>query len=724
MRTTVGGTTGAVGRRASHPQHDRMLDIQGLRAVAVLLVVADHAGAPWLSGGFVGVDVFLVLSGYLITLILVREVEARGGLRIGEFYARRARRILPAATVVLVATMAYAAQVASVSQVQRLRADATWSALFAANVHFAGLGTDYFAQGRSPSPFQHYWSLAVEEQFYLVWPALLVVVVLVLRRIRPQSGRAVLSGLLVVVVLVSLAWSVWTTSRAPGPAYYSSPGRAWELAVGALLAVQRPRAAAMGPRTRTWLASAGLAAIATSALAYDAGSLFPGWRALLPVLGTAAVVAAGAGGSSVVTRWLATRPLTQLGDLSYSLYLWHWPILVLGAAHPSLPAGTTGTVVLLVLTLAASYLTFHLVENPFRRGGLFFSVRRALVLWPVALGLVLLTVDQSEQWATTKLEARLAGSGIEIPDPTAPAWPSEPPRGKAGQRPAGPTLVARMTDALRAADSDGPVPFPLVNLADPTSGNLLAEACRVDPPEVSSDVCPLGGDRGRTTMVVLGDSQAGQWLPAIDRWARRSGIRVLPLIKLGCPPYDVPVVDGGGADFWQCTQFREWAHDQIIRERPELVVIASEATSDRLRPAPGASLDATWASGVASTLRRLDGLGARVALVSDTPDFAFDPVECLTAPGSRLDDCVGTVHDGLETANALTRRVALEHGVGFVDAVDLLCVRSRCPLVVDRTMTFWDYSHVSPAWAAALADDFELRVRHAFRHDRQDDQAS
>lgn len=720
MHTAIDRSPRVVGT-TPHAAPEHMLDIQGLRAVAVLLVIADHAGVSWLTGGYVGVDVFFVLSGYLITLLLLREVESRGGVRIGDFYARRARRILPAATLVLVATMAYAAQVASVSQVQRLRDDATWSALFAANIHFAELGTDYFAQGRAPSPFQHYWSLAVEEQFYLVWPALLAIVVLVLRRSRPRGDRTVMSGLLLVVVVASLAWSVWTTSTAPGPAYYSSPGRAWELAIGALLAVQRPRLGALGPRARTWLSSAGVAAIGVSAIAYDAGSLFPGWRALLPVLGTAAVVVAGAGGSTIVNRGLGTWPLVRLGDLSYSLYLWHWPFLVLGPLHPAVPEGRTGTVVLVLLTLVASFLTFHLVENPFRRGGVFRSVRRALVLWPVALGLVLITVDQSEQWATTQLEARLAGNGIPLAEPAPAATATEVERrhGRPDQRSPRPTLAERMADALRAASSADPVPFPLVNLADPTRGSLLGEECRADPAEASTDVCPLGAERARRTMVVLGDSQAGQWLPAIDRLAERSGIRVLPLIKLGCPPFDVPVVDGGGADFWQCTQFREWAHAYIERERPELVVIASEAMSRRLRTAAGLALDTTWARGVESTLRRLTGLDARVVVVADTPDLAFDPVDCLTAPGSRLGDCVGAPHAGLETANALTRRVALDGGAGFVDVLELLCVRGRCPLVVDRTMTFWDYSHVSPMWSAALAGDFETLYRQALRELRQ-----
>lgn len=693
-------------------EHEHMLDIQGLRAVAVLVVIADHAGAEWLPGGFIGVDVFFVISGYLITLLICREVDANGAVKIGEFYARRARRILPAATLVILAIMAYAAQELSLSQVQRLKDDATWSALFAANIHFSSIGTDYFARGRDPSPFQHYWSLAVEEQFYLVWPVLVALVVFVTVRRSGSTAAAMqtVSGLLVTIIFVSLAWSVWITDVAPGTAYYSSVGRAWELAIGALLAVHRPRIAALPRRARTWLSTVGLAAILGSAIGYNAHSLFPGWRALLPVVGTAAIVAAGVNGSSVVSRLLGLAPLTWVGDRSYSLYLWHWPLLVLGAAHPGLPAGAAGTTVLLSLTVLASALTYHFVENPFRRARLLRRGRWALVLWPVAVSLVLVVVTQSERRAAVMFEERIArsGAGHALPSAATP-----PPKRQEGehQRPgsvAGQTLSDRMSAALRAADSGDPVPFPLVNLPQaPKDVFALGPDCVVDPPETSTRVCPLGHASASTTMAVFGDSQAGQWLPAISRLAERNGIRVLPLIKLGCPPFNVPVVDGGLADFWQCTEFREWATGYIAKKRPELIVIASEATSHRRRTSPGLDLAETWAEGVKGTLQQLEPLGSRIVVLADTPDLDFDPVDCLTAPNARLHDCIGVPHHGLEAANVITRSAATATGAGYIDTVDLLCVDGRCPLVVDRTMTFMDYSHVSAAWSAALADDFE-----------------
>ena len=713
MQTLAGSTTGTTTTTAPHGSA-RMLDIQGLRAVAVLLVVADHAGVGWLTGGFVGVDVFFVVSGYLITFLLLREADTRGGVRIGEFYARRARRILPAATVVLLATLAYAAQGLSVSQVQRFKDDATWSALFAANVHFAELGTDYFAQGRDPSPFRHYWSLAVEEQFYLVWPALLALVLVACRR-SGSRGRSVLGALLLVIIALSLAWSVWITSAAPGTAYYSSPARAWELAVGALLATQAHRAGSLGRTSRAWLASAGLGAVVVSAVVFDAGSQLPGWRALLPVLGTAALVAAGVGGSSPVNRWLGVRPLTWIGDLSYSLYLWHWPILVLGPAHPALPEGPAGTAVLVLLALAASVVTFHLVEKPFRGARPLRAGRRALVLWPVAVGLVLMGAAQSEQWAAAQLEARIMGSATPLPDP-APAEPGRRDR-RPHRPPAGPTLVERLTTALRAADSADPVPFPLVNLPDPTVGHLLGAGCRADPPEASTAVSrsATSPDAGRWSSrrlagrpVAAGDPPDGREergagaaahqarVPGVRRAGRgRRRGRLLAVhgvpqlgarLHRGCPARD------------RGRRLRGDVHPQPHGSGP-----GARRHLDRRggqHPAP---------AHVAGRPRRGPVRHARPRL---RPGRLPDRARITARRLRRVPPCRA---GGSQRPHASGRA---RPRCRFVDTLDLLCVHDRCPLVVDRTLTFWDYSHVSPAWSAALADDLELQLRRALRDSR------
>ena len=266
--------------------------MQGLRAVAVAMVILDHAAVPWLRGGFVGVDVFFVVSGFLISSLLLHEVTDTGRLRIGHFYARRARRILPAATVVLVVTSVFAAVELSTTKVTEIAQDVRWAAFFAANVHFARLDTDYFEQDRAVSPVQHFWSLAVEEQFYLVWPVLLLVV----------AGVAVRGRLTVITVLVSsawllsLTWSVVVTPRSPTASYFSSTTRAWELATGALLALAGHLLPHMPRLARHALSIVGLVGLTVAAVSYDSSTPFPGWRALLPVLGTASLLAAGAAG--------------------------------------------------------------------------------------------------------------------------------------------------------------------------------------------------------------------------------------------------------------------------------------------------------------------------------------------------------------------------------------------------------------------------------------------
>ena len=236
-------------------------DVQGLRAIAVLTVIASHAGVPFLPGGFVGVDVFFVISGFLISQLLFREVEKSGRVSIPGFYARRARRILPAATLVTVATIVASAIWLSAIDLLEVVKDALWAVFFAANIHFAAVGTDYFAAEEPPSPLQHYWSLSVEEQFYLVWPALLLVLVLVARRRAAALPQRLVFGVLLVVTVASFVWSVVSTSSDPLAAYFSTPARAFELGLGALTALVAPAVAARWPAlVRGLVCSAGLVA--------------------------------------------------------------------------------------------------------------------------------------------------------------------------------------------------------------------------------------------------------------------------------------------------------------------------------------------------------------------------------------------------------------------------------------------------------------------------------
>ena len=272
-------------------------DIARLRAVAVALVVLFHAGVTQLGGGFVGVDVFFVLSGFLITGLLLRERESRGSTSLPNFYARRVRRILPAATLVLTVTIVASYQWLGFLRANVVAADGQWTALFAANLHFAIQGTQYLNQLAPPSPLQHYWSLAVEEQFYLVWPLLLLIVA---KLGRPETMRARLTVVLGAIILVSFAWSVVQTSQDANTAFFSPLTRAWELAIGALLAVSVPLLLRLPARLGPWLSWIGLAGIVVSAFLLNGDTSFPGYAAALPVLGAALAVA---GGTGQARRW-------------------------------------------------------------------------------------------------------------------------------------------------------------------------------------------------------------------------------------------------------------------------------------------------------------------------------------------------------------------------------------------------------------------------------------
>ena len=356
-------------------------DIEGLRAVAVGLVVLNHAGVPYFSGGYVGVDVFFVLSGFLITGLLIKERHGGDGTSLARFYARRVRRILPASTVVLISSVVAGYTLLGASRASRITEDARWSAIFASNARFIQQGTDYFAYQLAPSPLQHFWSLAVEEQFYLVWPVIFVVVALLS---SDAAFRRTLGVVLVVIITASFVWSVIETSMDGTAAYFSPFPRAWELAIGALLALVAPVLVGLPRRIGLLASLAGFLGILTAAVWFTKDTPFPGYVVALPVMAAAAVVAGGtiAPGASPerVLRWPA---LQWTGRRSFSLYLWHWPVLVIvaGVLGRGLSVGESLLACGVALGLAA--VTFALVENPIR------SSRRLQArppLYSVALG--------------------------------------------------------------------------------------------------------------------------------------------------------------------------------------------------------------------------------------------------------------------------------------------------------------------------------------------------
>ena len=683
-------------------------DIQGLRAIAVLTVIASHAGVPFLPGGFVGVDVFFVISGFLISQLLFREVEKSGRLSLPGFYARRARRILPAATLVTIATVLASALWLSAVDLLAVVKDALWAVFFAANIHFAAVGTDYFAQEEPPSPMQHYWSLSVEEQFYLVWPALLLVLVLLARWRRGDRGlpRPLVLGVLVVVTGASFAWSVVSTSSDPLAAYFSTPARAWELGLGALTAlVATSLAARMSTVVRGVVCGLGLALIAVACVAYGDQTPFPGSAAAVPVVGSALVLLAGAGGHArepLPVRALGVLPMRVVGDWSYSLYLWHWPVLIIAARHYGRDLGFLRTLVCVAVVFVLSALTYRYVEQPFRSPRR-FPVRRALSLYPAAVAVVAagsLSGYYYSEYSSGALgdNPAITLSNFGVDDESSYDLDKDP-------------TVALVQASVIAARHHMAVPSDL-------TPDLLS--VRDDVPEVgecdyerdSRSLCPMGDPEADRSIVVFGNSHARMWIPAFDKIGSELGYRTYYLVKPNCSASLVTVGElVPGSPAWpECDDFREWALDEIATLDPDLVVVSSSGPNPVLYDDSGARIpaegeeDATRA-GYVDLFNRLAEISDRALLLRDVPKAQAEPDTCLTTGNPDLGDCMFKPLAASVRDADISEEAAAAAGTEIVDPTKWLCWENQCPVVIGDVLPYRDRGHLTTIYSRELSDE-------------------
>jgi peptidoglycan/LPS O-acetylase OafA/YrhL len=363
-------------------------DVEGLRAVAVALVVLFHAGVPRITGGYVGVDVFFVISGYVITGVLLRERAGSGRNSILAFYGRRSRRIIPAATLVIIATVLASYHWLGFIFGGDTAQDGRAAATFWVNFHFISVGTNYLASQLPPSPLQNYWSLSVEEQFYVVFPALFIAVAAV--KIKHVDYRHQLSVVLVAAAIVSFWWSVVQTSSNSTAAYFSPFTRAWELALGALVAINAHHAARLPRQVWAFISWIGLAGILLAAFHYTSATLYPGSAVALPVLSTAAVIAGGTTGFRFGAETiLGLPPFQWLGKISYSLYLWHWPLLIIPMEFAGHPLSLKDNMGWVAIALVISAITYLLIENPIRHA----RVLRRSSGFSLGLGFILIATS-------------------------------------------------------------------------------------------------------------------------------------------------------------------------------------------------------------------------------------------------------------------------------------------------------------------------------------------
>ena len=549
----------------------RITQIQGLRALAAILVTVFHARL--VPGGFIGVDIFYVISGYLITGLILREIEKTGTLDLRSFYQRRIKRLLPTSVFVLFVTAIFAWILFPPITRDALGRDLFAAATYISNYLFAWWQNDYQNLNATPSPFIHYWSLAVEEQFYLIWP----IFILFLAR----YGKKVILGGIAITTLGSLLFSIYLTQVAPIWAFYSLPTRAWELGFGALLLFIPETKKKM--RILPWL---GFFGITFASLNFNENTAFPGKNALIPVIATVVLIASIKYWPPLFNDLSNSRVSQWLGGISYPLYLWHWPALVLPSSALGRPLRFYERFLCILLTIILAHFTSKYVEEPLRHKNL--SPRT------IYKGAIVTTA-----------------SSLAVG-----------------------TLIAFSTSSIITTKGDISYQFDLVKVMEKPA--VYGDDCHVNYGETKSGFCTYGDKNSSETIVLYGDSHAAQWFPTLEKLAKQRGFKLISLTKSACPAVDANRPDQGAFKQVHCTKWRQNSIERIAKIKPMAVITSS---FQYFTPAnEGVSRATWWRDGQRKLLSDLTGSTDHLIYISDTPRPLRDIPNCLASRNSRVCD--------------------------------------------------------------------------------------
>ena len=668
-------------------------DIEGLRAIAVLGVVLFHANLPQFSGGFVGVDVFYVLSGFLITSLIVAEVEKTGRLSLAKFWGRRMRRLLPAAAFVLLATLAASYVVLDALSFRQAVKDIISAAAYVSNWNFAAQAVDYLAADAPPSPVLHYWSLSVEEQFYVLWPLMFAgIAVFCARRGITAFRRRQWAAAVTVVGLASLAWSLWLTEHNQPYAFFSTPTRAWQLALGAAVALSAGFWARRLLLVRTATALAGFSAVLGSFVLLrgaDAGTAYPGAYALLPTLGTAAVVASGIGMPSVprwsVQRLLGLRPMRFIGRLSYSWYLWHWPPLVLVVAWVGHDISVAQRVICSVLALGLAWATYRFIEDPVRRAKpLVASARRSLAVGFTATAVVIAVASASTALVGGVSIVDKPAGGLTLPDPTATS--SYPPG----------TYVLGPREA---------------QLQRPLVYNTVCHVKALAGPELFP--CEYGDVTGAKTVMLIGDSHAVQWFGAVNKAAKARGYKLISWTRSGCPWFELAIKNmKTGLTYPECAAWQRNVLAAVLKNPPDVLLLASIEHGYRAEVG-GKFLDIDASQplvtkAILKSLPQFVSSGAHVVVLRDTPHMGVDAPTCVMKNLKNPERCAMPRNLGFAGGGIDARAASTVPGVAVADFTPTLCgpAPRPCDVVRQGMVLYRDSNHLTPTYSELLAPLF------------------
>jgi peptidoglycan/LPS O-acetylase OafA/YrhL len=652
----------------------KRLDIQALRAIAVLLVVIYHLWPASLPGGYIGVDIFFVISGFLITAHLLKEIARTGTVSVTHFWARRIRRLLPAALTVLAASLAALLLWLPRSMWGQNLHEIAASAFYVENWSLAANSVDYLAAENAPSLVQHFWSLSVEEQFYFVWPVLILAVLAFSK--KPKWIAFMLAAL----VVVSLTFSIVETTRSPSSAFFITPTRVWEFAAGGLLAFAP---VVDWRRARTLAQWGGLALIAIGAFKLDAETPYPGSAALIPVMGTALLIWAG----EVETDWAPSRlapfgPIQLVGDLSYGIYLWHWPLIIVYPYIRGSGAELRGGLIILAASVVLAWMTKRLIEDPVRERRFWTQSRRrayilaasGMVATLVLTGGLLAMIDQEKQAAQALAMAEILNG--------------EPCVGAAAMDQKSnctdPFAVPANVDLAFAEDDRGVLAMSCLQVAD------------------SADVrsCQFGDDQGDTKVAVVGNSHAAALSSGLQAYVAGNGWHIETYLRQDCQGAVTMQVAGFPSD--GCIEWTEKILDTIVKDsRIDLVVFQSyfksapEQYSVAQRAQLQSSMNKTWDALLAA--------GKKVAVVSDVPGTRpTDAPDCVGRHLNEYDPC-SLPREEVAVSNAMFDAAVSHQGVSAVDLTDMFCDPTMCHAIVGGVIVYFDSHHLTASYSRTLA---------------------
>jgi peptidoglycan/LPS O-acetylase OafA/YrhL len=668
------------------------LEIQALRALAVVLVIVYHYWPGIVRGGFVGVDVFFVVSGFLITAHLMRPTGGRGFGPVLAFWARRARRILPAALLVLAASAIGVFAVVPRSLWSQFFSEIAGSALYVQNWLLNSEAVHYLTANDTASPVQNYWSLSVEEQFYLAWPLIVLGTLAIVAFRRPDARRRTVVLVLGAIGVASLVYCVYLTSSEPSLAYFSTFTRAWEFAAGGVLAVISPSVPAGLLRIRSIVSWIGLAMVVGSALVFTGATPFPGFAALAPVIGAAAVIWAGMPDARFAPSWfLGLRPIQFVGDISYSLYLWHFPLIVLAGYAFLTRDGLPLKLSVLGLTVVLAVLTKRFVEDPARRAPVLVSARpRRTYLLGVA-GMAVVVAIAGSGWDVEQGDIASSAARAQALVRAAPSC-----FGAAALAPGSKCAISHQTPYSQIV--------PMVDAVPAQAGTCLLETNQF----VVRNECDHPVSGATQTWALIGDSHAGALAPAIEIIARAQHANLEIFDKAHCPLIEVPDPTRASNPTLAST-CSKWnlGIDEYLGDHPDitkLIVTGSAAVHEYL-PSHEANQVAVLTSGYLSAWGRLPSSIDSIVVVKDVPRQAQDPISCIDAHrADYLRVCSTPRIDALfddPLEDAAKERV--DKRVSLVDVSNYLCTATTCPVVVGGALVNKDVQHIANTFAVTLA---------------------